>query len=522
MTKFDTAPDLPAGFSHLTITSGIRAAAMRAPGKVALRFEGRSITYGRFIERLNRIVNLVRDGFGLAVGDHAMLIAHNSIEFLELICGLPDAGLVVATPNPRLSEREIALIVADSDPKLIFVDAASEKLLAAADLAGRHVVVIGREYEDLLARSSDRDRRVPVAEWTPFSIPYTSGTTGMPKGVLLPHRSRTMTFFAMASEYGCYGPDDHFLAIAPFCHGAGLAFALGSLFFGGTCTIMGKFDPEETIRLLNTGEITGTFMVPTHFHKIFELPADVLARNRGGHRLRSIISNAAPLPQATKVKIIDHWGEGLLHETYGATESGIVTNLRPQDQLRKQHCVGTPFPCTEIELRDENGNPVPTGEVGELFSRSPYLFNGYLNRDDETREVIRDGWVSVGDMARKDEEGYYYIVDRKKDMVIAGGLNIYPREVENVIGQVPGVAEVSVVGKPDPQWGESLVAFVVADPARPAPTADDVIAACKRDLAGYKVPRAVHFIPELPRNAGGKILKRELRDLAVRIEGGAD
>ncbi|MDA5194428.1 class I adenylate-forming enzyme family protein [Govanella unica] len=508
--------ELPIGFNHLTITGGIRDAARRDPSKVALRISDRSVTYDALIRRFNQVANLVREGLGLQLGDHAMVISHNCIEFIELICGLSDAGVVVATPNPHLSEREIALIVADSAPRVIFVDERSAALLASSDIAGRRVIIIGKDYEHSLSTCSEQFEPSGITEWMPFSIPYTSGTTGQPKGVLLPHRSRCLTYFAMASEYGCYGPDDHFLAIAPFCHGAGLAFALSSIFFGGTCTIMAKFDPAEVIAALHTGDITGTFMVPTHFHKIFSLPEDLLNRHRG-HGLISIISNAAPLPQATKLLIVDYFGEGILHETYGATETGIVTNLRPADQLRKPNCVGTPFPCTQIELRDENGRPVPAGEVGELFSRSPYLFNGYLNRPEETAEVIQaGGWASVGDMARCDTDGYYYIVDRKKDMVISGGLNIYPREIETVIERLAGIDEVSVVGRPDPEWGETLVAFIVSTSDTP-PNAETVIATCQAELANYKVPRMVHYIDRLPRNTGGKILKRELRNLAQKL-----
>jgi len=267
------------------------------------------------------------------------------------------------------------------------------------------------------------------------------------------------------------------------------------------------------LRKLSGGEFTGTFMVPTHFQSIFALAPSVLGRYRGPvPSLRAIISNASALPQAIKERTVDYWGEGRLHETYGSTEGGVVTNLRPQDQLRKIRCVGRPFACTDVRLLDEQGREVPDGEIGELHSRSPYLFNGYFERPDETAAAMRNGYLSVGDLARRDEDGYLYIVDRKKDMVISGGLNVYPREIEEVLHEHPEIIEAAVIGVPDERWGERLLAFIVVrkpETARP----DALEKHCREYLAGYKVPREFRFVDALPRNAGGKVLKHELRSL---------
>ena len=210
-------------------------------------------------------------------------------------------------------------------------------------------------------------------------------------------------------------------------------------------------------------------MVPTHFHAILNLGEAVLSRYRN-HGLTALVSNAAPLPQVTKEKIVAHFGEGVLHETYGSTEAGIVTNLRPPDQLRKKSCVGLPFVGNRLRLLDDEGNEAAPGEVGELFSTSPYLFNGYWNKPEDTAATMRGGWVSAGDMARRDEDDYIYIVDRKKDMIISGGVNVYPREVEDALSRHPAVREVAVVGVPDDYWGERIKAFVVPQPDAP-PTA---------------------------------------------------
>jgi long-chain acyl-CoA synthetase len=313
---------------------------------------------------------------------------------------------------------------------------------------------------------------------------------------------------AAATEYRCFGAEDRFLSVSPLYHGAGFAFALAALSFGGTCEIMPHFDAERMLARVAEGETTGVFLVPTHFHRVFELPLQLIEKARRGHALRSIISNASSLPQPMKERIIEGLGHGLLHETYGSTEAGIVTNIGPADQLRKVNSVGTPFIHMEIELRRDDGALVGPGEIGELFCRGPYAFNGYLNRPEDTAETLRDGWITVGDLAWADEEGFIHIVDRKKDMVVTGGVNVYPREVEIVIADVPGVKDVAVVGLPDPEWGERLHAFVVGDAGEA-----EIMAACRTRLAGFKTPRSVSFLADLPRNASGKLLKKVLREL---------
>jgi long-chain acyl-CoA synthetase len=342
---------------------------------------------------------------------------------------------------------------------------------------------------------------------------YSSGTTGKPKGILISHRSRALTFHGMAMEYGCYGPDDHQLGIAPMAHGAGFAFIMATLYTGGTVDILAHFDPELVLRKLAREPFTGVFMVPAHFHTLFGLEKSVLDRYRGGSpSLRTIMSNASALPMSTKVQIIDYWGEGKLHETYGSTEAGIVTNLRPSQQLSKPQSVGHPFALNFVRLLDESGREVPVGTVGELYSKSPYLFSGYWNQPEETLAASREGWVSAGDLARRDEQGFLYIVDRKKDMVITGGFNVYPREVEDVLHQHPSVLEAAVIGRPDNHWGESIAAFVVLRSGSSV-TSDELSTHCRHILADYKVPKQFRIVKSLPRNASGKLLKNDLRQL---------
>lgn len=483
---------------------------MRAPKKTALSLGESRLTYQQLVERIDRVATLARDGLNLRPGDHAALMAPNCLEFVEIVCGLASAGVPPAMINPRLTSGEVAYIANDSGARVLFVHESLVDVVSEAELDSvERVIVIGGDYEQLLgqARASEP---AGVEEWDPFCISYTSGTTGNPKGAVLSHRSRALTFFAMAVEYGCYSPEDRAIAIAPLYHGGGFAFAMAPIAFGGTCEILPKFDPEHVLRLIPELGITNTFMVPTHFNALFALEESVL-HGADVSSLRTIISNAAPLPQATKERIVEWLGEGILHETYGSTEGGIVTNLRPPDQLRKEQCVGLPFPCTEVRLLDEHGEQVERGEVGELYSRSPYLFNGYWKLPEETSGAFRDGWLSVGDMARADEEGYIYIVDRKKDMIISGGVNVYPREVEEVLHEHPEVAEAAVVGVPDEYWGEAVSAVVALRPGATA-TSEDIVEFCGSRLASFKLPKNVTVVDSLPRNAAGKVLRRELRE----------
>lgn len=501
----------PSTYVPLSIARGIRASARRTPGKVALAEGTRTLTYQELVDRINRVANVLV-AKGVAHGDRVALMAPNCLEFIEIVCGISEIGAAAVMANPRLTDTELAYICNDSESRFLIVHESLKEVARDTELdTVEQVILIGDEYADLLSQARPAPPQANVEEWDVFCISYTAGTLGRPKGALLSHRSRALTFFGMATEYGCFSSDDRALAIAPLFHGGGFAFATAPIYFGGFCEIAHRFEPEQTLALMGEREITNTFMVPTHFNGIFALDAGVLAR-RKPPMLTTIISNAAPLSQAAKERIVAYFGEGVLHETYGSTEGGIVTNLRPPDQLRKQRCVGQAFPCTLVKLLDEEGNEVSVGEVGELFSHSPYLFNGYWKQPEVTQAALRDGWFSAGDLAVFDEERYVYLVDRKNDVIISGGVNIYPREIEEVLMAHPAVAEAAVVGVKDEYWGEAVVAFVSPRPHHEVVPAD-LLAFCSRTLARYKLPKQVRFLPALPRNAAGKVLRRELRAL---------
>lgn len=496
---------------QLLLSGGLHAAAARAPSKVALRCGDRSLTYSELSNRVSRTAGGLHS-VGVRRGDRIAVLAPNCLEYPELIVGASDAGAIAATLNPRATAHELRQACDDCSARVLFVHESLADVAAAAKPASvEQTLVIGESLDPWRDAAAPRLPGADLSEHDPFTLVYSSGTTGQPKGILISHRSRALTFLGMAMEYGCYGPDDLQLGIAPMAHGAGFAFIMASLYTGGTVDVLPRFDPELVVRRLATEPFTGVFMVPTHFQSIFSLEPAVLERYRSQARwLRTIMSNAAALPQAAKERIVEYWGEGRLHETYGSTEGGVVTNLRPQYQLTKPRSVGPAFALNRIRLLGTDGQDVPRGEIGELHSSSPYLFSGYWRQPDEQALAIHGGWVSAGDLARQDEDGFYSIVDRKKDVVITGGINVYPREIEEVLHQHPAVQESAVVGIADDHWGERLRAYVVVRGGLHV-TARDLDSHCRTTLAAYKVPKEFQFIDALPRNTGGKILKRELR-----------
>jgi long-chain acyl-CoA synthetase len=506
----------PHSYRPLGVAWAIRSSMARNPGKVALRFEGRSITYADLMRRIDLVTAASVAGLGLRVGDRVAISARNSIEFIEIIVGLTQAGVAVVTINPRLTPAEIEMICADSEPRYIFADAPTARVLADLNLPPvARIFAIGADTESWMAQAKPLAELPLVDEWATFTIPYTSGTTGKPKGVMVSARSRILNFLGMAAEYQCYSSDDRFLGVAPLCFGAGLAFTLASLYFGGEVDLMDRYEPEIALRILKERAITGMFVVPTHFHELFQLSDAALAGWNDLPSLRAIVSNAAPLPFPLKARAVEYFGPGILHEAYGSTEGAVVTSLRPADQLRKPHTVGHPFIGNLVRIVNADGEDCAVGEVGELLSNSPYLFNGYLNKPKETAEVFRPGgWLGVGDLATRDDEGFISIVGRNKDMVISGGVNIYPREVEEALMLHPGVIDAAVIGVPDPKWGEKLRAFVVKRGGADV-TEDALLEFTGKKLSAFKVPKETIFIDAMPRNTNGKILKTALRDWKI-------
>jgi long-chain acyl-CoA synthetase len=492
----------PDGFRHLTIGGLIRAAAARDPAKPALTLGAEQLSYGELGRRLARVANAAA-ALGLVPGDRAVLIAGASLGYVEVVAGLAEAGVVTATLDPRLTAPELAAILADCAPRLVLADPEPAALIGAA---AERVIVLGPEYEAWIGAASDRPTGSSPPEWANFAISYTSGTTGQPKGVLLPHRSRVLTALAAAAEYRCFGPRDVFLSASPLHHGAGLAFALANLLLGGTTALLPRFDAEACARTLARSGATGVFVVPTMLARLL----DQWPAGGGRGALQAIICNATHCPQPLKERAIARLGPGLLHDLYGSTEAGCVLSCPPARLLDKPGSVGLPFPLTEIAIRAADGSEARVGEVGALWSRSPYVFGGYLGRVDATAEVLRDGWVTAGDLASRDADGFVTIAGRAKDVVVTGGVNVYPAEVEAVLTACPGVADAGVAGVAHPDWGEAVTAWIVPESgADPRP--DAVLAFCRERLAPHKLPKSLHLVGALPRGPSGKLLRARLR-----------
>lgn len=500
----------PGASRSILIADGIRAAAARTPGKIAIVESGRSLTFGALVERIDRVSNLAHGGLGLRHADFAAVLLPNRLEYMEIVCGLSSAGVSVATIGPAAPPAEIRFVCDDARARVLFVAPELEDAArAAAPASVERFIVLGPGYEALLAGARATRCPAAVTETDVFSVPYTSGATGRAKGVMLTHRGRILSCYAMAVEHGCYGPDDRAVATTPMFHGAGFLMALVPIFFGGSVEILPRFDIERLLGAIAANAATSVYMVPTHFAAMFALGEAV--RRFDLRSLEAVISGTAPLAQAMKARIIEVFGEGRLYERYGTTETSIATCLRPSDQLRKTACVGQPLHATHVRVLDEDGNDLPPGEVGELAITSPYLFAGYLNLPEATARATRGDWFVTGDLARLDDEGYVYIVDRKNDMIISGGENVYPREIEEILLAHPAVAECGVTGAPHPYWGEAVTAFVVLRPGVNA-TAEDMMGACREKLSPYKVPKEIRFVPALPRNSMGKVLRRALLD----------
>ena len=501
-------PDISA--TALTVGRNLKSAAARFPAQIAIETESASLTYAELSERMNRLGHAAHNQLDLSPGSIVALLSSNRIEYIEIVLGLAEAGIIVATLNPGLTAEELRAILDNCSPSLAIIDTDLSALADCLDAKGVPQISLGQDYEALLMGALPVDVG-GATEIGAFAISYTSGTTGTPKGVVIPHRSRALISLASQAEYQCFGYKDRFLALAPMYHGAGFAFALAAVSYGGTCVLHQNNDAESILIRLETDNIDSIFMVPTHFNRIHDLPEERFLDFANNHSLRTIISNAAALSPRLKQLTVARFGDGLLHETYGSTEAGIVTNMRPDLLLAKPESVGGPFLGMEVEIRDKDGSLCAPGEIGELFSRGPYTFLGYLNRQKETDEAVKDGWVTVQDLAMRDEDGAIYILGRSKDMIVSGGINVYPAEIEGIIATAPGVLEVAAVGLADDEWGEVIHAFLVPEPESNLDVRE-IEALCRENLAGYKVPKGFTVLSELPRNVSGKILKKILRE----------
>ncbi len=484
--------------------------------KPALICGDRSLTFAELNARANRVANVLKS-LGVNVGDRVAIIVHNSIEGIEVGAACTKIKAIQVPVNYRLREREVAYVLNDSEAKVVV---AGPELVGVVERARAEVqgqptcIAIGGQapagwlhYEEVVHASSET---MPVVGEASLgsSMSYTSGTTGNPKGAYRPNGVSFEAVVGVVQAFELRDADVHLLA-GPLYHSAPNAFVSLQIFLGATTVILPKFDAVEALRLIERHRVSTTFMAPTLLQRLCDVP-DEIAKAFDTSSLKTLILGAAPCPHILKVRAIERFGP-VLWEFYGATETGFVTILRPEDQLRKTGSCGTIVAGQEIRLLNDAGEEVPDGVPGEMWVRNTSLAQ-YFKKPEATARNMRGSFFSVGDIAYRDSEGYYFICDRKIDMIISGGVNIYPAEIEAVLSAHPAIADVAVIGVPDPHWGESVKAVVSLRPGTDA-TQEELIAYCAERIADYKKPRSVDFVDELPRNAAGKLLKRSIREV---------
>ena len=498
---------------ELTVHGAFISAARSFPRKTAIVFDGRPVTYQHLEHEAAKLANVLREGLGLRSLDRVGLLMANRPEFVSSTIGISQASLVLVPVPVGATGAELVNTVAHSEMRALLTERAVEDRIpeALTELREAGVRVLSWDHTavceslaELLDRASMRaDYR--SEETQPFFIGYSSGTTGKPKGIEVSQRSRTLLMMMFGAEYGSYTSSDISLATSPMYHGGGLSRGLTPLIFGATVLLYRRFDAEAAVAQLDSGEVSNASMVPTMYDSLLQVRG---SRPRSGRTL-TFISFGSALSDELKQGILERWPGVRLFATYGSTEAGTVTNLKPEDQMIKSRSVGKPVPLARVRLMGPNDEDVPLGEAGELVTQSPYMFTSYFKDEALTASAFREGFVTAGDLARTDEDGYLYIVGRKSEMILTGGVNVYPAEVENLLAQHPAVREVAVVGIPDPRWGERIHAVIVPREGV-APSEDELKVYCERFLSKTKVPKSFEFAESLPRGATGKVMKSAL------------
>jgi long-chain acyl-CoA synthetase len=477
----------------------------------ALAFEGRELTNVDMRRAASRLAHGLRR-LGIGTGDRVVVLLPNCPEVLQSYAAILKVGAVIVPVIFLLSPAEVRHILEHAEARLVVT--APELAWKVEGWPGPVVEVGGSgagtpAYEELVAASPDTFTAVDRADDDLAVVLYTAGTTGHPKGVALSHGNLAANARALASLFEL-DREAWALAALPLSHSYGLTLMNAGHVLGTRAVLLRWFSPEGVLEAIQRYRVQSMSGVPTMWVYLLSVP--------DGDRfdtssMRVWGSGAAPLP----VEIVEPFEKrfgGRLLEGYGLTEAGPVVSAHRYSGARKLGSVGSPVPGVEVRIVDDEDRPLPAGEVGEICVRSPGVMPGYYRMEAETARVLRGGWLHTGDVGRLDPDGFLYIVERKKDLIIVGGLNVYPREVEDVLYAHPAVAEAGVVGVPDAARGEAVVAFVVGKPGEPA-SADDVIEFCRARLARFKCPREVRFVDGLPKNPIGKLLRKELRALAT-------
>ena len=485
-------------------------------GRPALGYGSRVVrSYGKVAERVARLAAALRDRFDLRPGERVALAAKNTPDYLELMFGIWHAGLAAVPANAKLHGRELGYILEHSGARACFASAELDAEIAphAPATLERLVTIGSAQYEALFTAE-------PVEVWPCGAddlawLFYTSGTTGRPKGAMLTHRVLAAASYAYAAEVDPIMPGDPLLHAAPMSHGSGLYMMANVARLGVNVVPESRaFDAEEVLGLFRAWPRTSMFAAPTMVKRLVDCGADC-----NPEHIRTIISGGAPMYVADALEAIERFGPRFA-QIYGQGESPMtITTLSKQDIADRSHprwvdrlaSAGRPYACVEVIVADTNDRALPPGETGEVLCRGDVVMPAYWRDREASAATLRNGWLDTGDVGAFDAEGYLALKDRSKDVIISGGSNIYPREVEEVLLQHALVREASVIGRPDPEWGEVVVAYVVGDASRA-----ELDALCLERIARFKRPKDYVFVSALPKNNYGKVLKIELRELDAK------
>ncbi|MCV7258617.1 fatty-acid--CoA ligase FadD5 [Mycobacterium shimoidei] len=514
--QLTTATEQPYRSRRQNWVTQLERHALMQPDVTALRYLGRTITWAELLRRVTALADaLSRRGVGF--GDRVMILMLNRPEFVESVLAANMLGAIAVPVNFRLTAPELAFLVDDCEARVMI----TEPVLAAVATGVRNItsvletIIVAEAttenglqgYEELISESGDRHEPVDIPNDSPALIMYTSGTTGRPKGAVLTHTNLAGQTMTGLYTHGVDVNDVGFIGV-PLFHIAGVGNLLTGMLLGIPTVIhpLGAFDPGQLLDVLATEKVTGIFLVPAQWQAVCAAqqanPRDV--------RLRVISWGAAPASDTLLRQMSETFPGAQILAAFGQTEMSPVTCvLLGEDAIRKRGSVGKVIPTVAARVVDDNMNDVPVGEVGEIVYRAPTLMSGYWNNPEATAEAFAGGWFHSGDLVRMDEDGYVWVVDRKKDMIISGGENIYCAEVENVLASHPAIVEVAVIGRPHEKWGE--VPIAVAAVTQDGLRLEDLEEFLNERLARYKHPKGLEIVDALPRNPAGKVLKTELR-----------
>jgi len=502
--------------------------ALNYPEKPGWQDKFKEFSFQEWNERSCRVANGLKN-LGVGYQETFAVISYNRGEWMDIYAGCAKGGQIVVPVMFRLAGPEIEYVVNHSECKVFIVEKPFVELINGIKdklpIPENAYIYLGDDpvpegyigYEAWLAESENKEPEYLVDGDDTWTTLYTSGTTGRSKGVVRTHESYH-GHYVLNNVNMAVRPTDKVMLVMPMCHVNSILYSFAYTLVSAPVFIYNliSFDPEDLLKTIDKYKITFTSLVPTHYIMMLVLPKDV-KKSIDVSSIRQLLISSAPARKDLKVDIMNYFENAELWEAYGSTEGGLVTLLRPEDQFKKLGSIGREiFGIDRIKLLDENRNPVPDGEVGELFYRTPLMFKEYLRDPEKTREAFDGEWSTAGDMARRDEDGYYVLVDRKANMIITGGENVYPSEVESAVGAHKAVKDIAVIGVPDDKWGEAVKAIVVLhDGYEPGEAlAQEVREFARGSLAGYKLPKTIDFIKddEMPRTPTGKILHRILRE----------